>query len=333
MTRPSPSESLPFVSVVIPVKNGAGRLEHCLESLQAQDYPADRYEVIVADGRSRDRTVEIATAFGARVVDNEREIVSSGRNAGIACAKGDLVAFTDDDCVLPTDWIRNGVEILRQTGAAAVGGPTPIPESSGPFSRAVNQIFQWASLAGNSVQSDALEMHHATDLPGGNSMYRREVLDEVGPINERLITAEDVDLHLRMVERGHVLLFAPKFEAKHCKRDNPRGFFRQMRRFAIGRVQLWRLNPAGMGRAHWLVAAIAPTALLLSAALIAMGAWPVFTATSVLGYGALTLAAVVRGESAMTALLVAPALAVFALGWSFGVASELMFPIRDSTGK
>lgn len=333
MPRPNSSESLPFVSVVIPVKNGAGRLEHCLESLRDQDYPTDRYEVIVADGRSSDSTVEIASSFGARVVDNEREIVSSGRNAGIASAKGAFIAFTDDDCVLPAGWLRNGVQALRRTSAAAVGGPTPIPRSSRPFSRAVNQIFQWASLAGKSVQSDALETQLASDLPGGNAMYRREVLEEVGPINEHLITAEDVDLHLRMVQRGHLLLFAPAFEAEHCKRDSPRGFFRQMRRFAIGRVQLWRLNRAGMGKVHWFVAVLTPMALLASAGLIAVGAWPVLTVTSALSYAALTLAAVLTGESMKTGLWVAPVLAIFAIAWSFGVASELLFPIQDPTGK
>ena len=59
------NEDIPFVTVVIPVKNGEGRLEHCLDSLALQDYPEDRYQVIVADGRSTDRTAEIARSRGA----------------------------------------------------------------------------------------------------------------------------------------------------------------------------------------------------------------------------------------------------------------------------
>lgn len=318
----------PFVSVVIPVKNGAGKLEHCLASLREQSYPADRFEVIVADGASTDATVAIARDAGAHVVPNARQTVAGGRNEGIRVARGELVAFTDDDCVLPERWLEVGVDCLLRLGFDAIGGPTPLPESAAPWSRAINRIFQLASRAGGSVQSDRLRAEESLDLPGGNSIYMRRALLAVFPVDEALLTAEDVDMHLRMRDAGFRLGVAPGFLAYHHKRDSVRGFFRQMRRFAVGRVQLWRKDPRGMKPIHFAVAIVggvaAPLVLAFPSPVLvaAGGAWV-----------ALTCAALWSGDDLPTAVRLGPALVVFAGGWTTGVIAEFVRPMRDTTGR
>src|SRR5580704_16125185 len=99
------SAERPFVTVVIPVLNGADRLPAALSTLKAQAYPADRIEIFVVDGGSRDASCDVARAAGAHVIDLPGGRVGAARNAGFAASRGDIVAFTDDDCTFPEDWI------------------------------------------------------------------------------------------------------------------------------------------------------------------------------------------------------------------------------------
>jgi GT2 family glycosyltransferase len=322
----------PFVSVVLPVLNGAGRLEHALEALNRQDYPRSRFEVIVADGRSRDATAAIAAAYGCRVVDNPGITVAAGRNVGIEQARGELIAFSEDDIVLPPSWLSSAVRLLNESGAAGVGGPTPIPPSSNLWSHAVNAVFRLASARGASVQSDRATTGSVDDLPGGNSLYWVHALRAVGPIDERLTTAEDVAMHRRLRERGWELRLYQELAAEHHKRDSVVGFFRQMQRFAIGRVQLWRRWSGALSPLHWAMAAVAPLALAGALALCAKApaAGLVLIGLSALA-GALTamLIALRQGERLAVAVLFPFAFAVFSAGWSSGFWSEWLIYSRD----
>lgn len=331
MTSPAAlaANTLPFVSVVLPVLNGEGRLEHALKALLEQDYPRDRFEIIIADGRSRDGTVRIAKEFGCVVVDNPGITVAAGRNAGLQHARGELIAFSEDDIVVPPHWLTSAVRLLQDSGAAGVGGPTPIPRDSKLWSHAVNAVFRAASARGASVQSDRVLTGSVEDLPGGNSIYTAQALREAGPIDESLATAEDVAMHHELRRRGRQLLLSPELAVEHHKRDTVFGFLRQMQRFAIGRVQLFRRWRGALSPLHWVVAVAGPLALVALAAcardaallaLIAAGAW--LTGT---------LLALRQGERPKVAMLFPLSLAVFVLGWSGGFWSEWLLPCRSAT--
>ncbi len=114
--RPS---ALPFVSVVVPAYNSAAFLPRCLGSLFAQSYPMERYEIILVDDGSTDETGECARQLGERwagalrVISKANGGPASARNAGIRAATGDLVAFTDSDCIADPDWVERLVAALR----------------------------------------------------------------------------------------------------------------------------------------------------------------------------------------------------------------------------
>lgn len=322
----------PFVTVVLPVLNGAGRLEDALIALERQDYARERFEVIVADGRSRDATVEIAESFGCRVVDNPGVTVAAGRNVGIQHARGELIAFSEDDIRLPPHWISSAVRLLSDSGAVGVGGPTPIPAHSSRWSHAVNAVFRLASGRGASVQSDRVLAGSADDLPGGNSLYSAQALRAVGPIDERLTTAEDVAMHHEMRQRGWELRLCPELAAEHHKRDSVGGFFRQMQRFAIGRVQLSRRWSGALSPLHWLAASIGPLGILVAGGLCLNGLVEGLIMTALLAMAAALIGIFIglrQGERLGVALLLPVALAVFCAGWSSGFWSELVIPSRD----
>lgn len=100
--RSDDGQQYPFVSILIPTRNNEGDIERCLRSLNSLDYPKDRYEAIVVDGHSTDRTVDIAKSLNAKVVydlgGGKGRV--HGLNAGIDCAEGDYIAFTDADCAV-----------------------------------------------------------------------------------------------------------------------------------------------------------------------------------------------------------------------------------------
>jgi succinoglycan biosynthesis protein ExoA len=322
----------PFVSVCIPVKNGEGRIEHCLASLRAQTYPADRYEIVVADGCSTDRTVEIARTFGARVVHNARQIVASGRNVAFAAANGEIIASTDDDCVLPPDWLATGVRYLSAADVAAVGGPSILPAEASPLSKAAGLIFRLAGRAGYSVQADSLRRGEAHDLPGGNVIYRRAALDRVGCFDEALLTAEDVHLHLRLRAAGLKLTMAPELRVWHHKRDTLRRLFHQMRRFAVGRVQLDRRQASGLRPMHILVPVAVPC--LVAAATVLLVLAPQETLAGLASIWALSVGiGLAWSRDLATAIWLAPVTVVMVAGWCTGFWSERLVPLRDTAGR
>jgi len=131
----------PLVSLLMPVRNEASFIERSLGAVLAQDYPRDRIEVIVADGLSTDATREIIEALAEQhpnlgLVDNPGKIVSTGLNAALRVARGEIIIRVDGHTVIAPDYCRQCVEALRQPGVDNVGGRM-IAVSDGSFGRAV----------------------------------------------------------------------------------------------------------------------------------------------------------------------------------------------------
>src|SRR5262245_46024865 len=111
--EPARGSPLPFVSVIIPVYNNPDGLRRCLHALEAQTYPKSRYEIIVVDNGSDTPPADMVRAFD-RVTLLEEAVPSSyaARNRGLAQARGEVIAFTDSDCIPAPDWLAHGVANL-----------------------------------------------------------------------------------------------------------------------------------------------------------------------------------------------------------------------------
>src|SRR5262245_13302207 len=116
-------EAFPRVSVIVPVRDGAETIGTCLDALCALDYPERVHEVIVVDNRSTDRTRQIVAGYPVRLVE-ERAVQSSyaARNRGVVAATGDVLAFTDADCVPDRAWLRALVWPLSAPNVGGVAG-------------------------------------------------------------------------------------------------------------------------------------------------------------------------------------------------------------------
>jgi glycosyltransferase involved in cell wall biosynthesis len=114
--------TLPFVSVIVPVLNGESCISDCLRSLLQLEYPRERLEIIVVDNGSTDGTLELVRRFPVRLIHEYKPGSYAARNAGVRLAKGEILAFTDADCIVESNWIQEIVIILEHTGAQAVIG-------------------------------------------------------------------------------------------------------------------------------------------------------------------------------------------------------------------
>lgn len=319
----------PFISIVIPVRNEEGFMEQCIQSLEKLDYPADRREIIFADGRSTDRTRELAEARGCRVVDNPGRKISAGRNEGFAASHGEIIVFTDADCLFPPDWLRNAVHHFQSTDAGGVSGPTPVPHDQDAFGRAVAMVFELAGIAGGTVHfSRVRSPRFVDDLPGCNAFYRREALEKVMPTNTRLFSNEDVEMNAELRRHGVKLLMTPDVVLYHYKRSSPRRFWKQMYVFAIGRLQLGKRDAAFLGAGHWLIGAGLPA---LAAALLVTGVMDphiLLGAACTAAFAAAALFMVgtfLHSPSVGVRLILAAA--IFATAWPAGFMRELLSPV------
>jgi glycosyltransferase involved in cell wall biosynthesis len=218
-SSPSPT----FISVVVTVRNERRHIAQLLDSLLAQEGP---FEVVVVDALSHDGTWEILQRYGAAHPDLVR--VSQkygsrgiGRNAAVARARGEFVAFIDGDCFADSRWLAELRTALREGDVAAgetraVGSP-----SYGVLERV--ELFQRGS---------------DVTYPSCNLGYRRSLFQALGGFDPRFITAEDIDLNLRAVERGATIRFVPGAVVYHQMRATFVGFLFQAFWNGYGRKQL-----------------------------------------------------------------------------------------------
>lgn len=114
---------VPMVSVIVPVFNDEKRIGVLIESLLKQDYPKERYEVIIVDNGSVDHSKEVVQKYPVVFLEeNDTQSSYAARNKGIAKAQGEILAFIDSDCVADIQWIKEGVQVIQTQGVDMAGG-------------------------------------------------------------------------------------------------------------------------------------------------------------------------------------------------------------------
>ncbi|MBW2671963.1 MAG: glycosyltransferase, partial [Deltaproteobacteria bacterium] len=185
------------MDVIVPTKNCASDLEECLKSLRSQ---LDPVRVIVVDAHSTDGTREVAEKYGAILVDEPPSDVKGSRRA-VACNEGlrhstsRYVAFLDADVVVPPTWSRDMVRWFERRPYSKVAAVTSgcVPNTRPGLGKEIARIIKIGSTHAHQFDQTTL----VESVPGYNSVYLREALDEVGGFNEQLGGAEDWELNRR----------------------------------------------------------------------------------------------------------------------------------------
>lgn len=207
----------PKVSIVIPVYNRAEEIEQCLTSLQALNYPTQKLEIIVVDDASRDHTAAVVRRFNARLVIlpcNQGQSVA--RNAGVAAAEGEIVAFIDSDCVATPDWLIDLVPYFQDARVALVGGYVDADIREKRMDR-YEQVCSALNMGPDAIMGRGGQS--VFYVPTCNMLVRKEPYDRLGGLDVHLRVGEDVDLCWRLMAGGHHLLYIPRGRVIHKHRN------------------------------------------------------------------------------------------------------------------
>ncbi|HUK81413.1 MAG TPA: glycosyltransferase [Verrucomicrobiae bacterium] len=237
----------PKVSVVVASYNGGRTLPACLNSLTHLKYP--NYEIVLVDDGSTDDTARIAAQFPTvRTIHQRNMGLSAARNAGVAAAKGDIIAFTDSDCRADEDWLYYLVGDLLKTDAVAIGGHNfPPPED--------NWVAGAVAAAPGGPAHVMLDDHNAEHIPGCNMAFWKWALEEIDGFDPIYRAAgDDVDVCWRLLQRDRRIAFSHSGFVWHYRRNTITAYLKQQRGYGVAEALLRYKHPEyfnSLGGLRW----------------------------------------------------------------------------------
>jgi len=240
-------KNFPYVSIIIPAYNARSTLRLCLESVIKLDYPKDRLEVVLVNNNSTDSTEEIARDYPITVL-REENVQSSyaARNRGIQHAKGEILAFTDTDCIVSPWWLK---KLIASCDDPEIGCFAGNIESYPPETLAEQYADRDEE---NHNQLRCLTVGYLPYAQTANVAYRKEVFEDIGLFNSKFKSGGDVDLTWRMLKRGRFrIVYEPEAIVRHKHRTSIRGLYRQNRRYGESITDLLKLYPDSCEDTFW----------------------------------------------------------------------------------
>jgi glycosyltransferase involved in cell wall biosynthesis len=246
-TCPPALPKTPMVSVVICAFNAERTMLPCLESLRKLDYP--NLEVIIVDDGSRDRTAEISMGFPEfRLIRQPNKGLSVARNVGLHAARGDIIAYTDSDCVVDPHWLTLMVRTLTEKNFDGCGGPNYAPHEDG-WVEACCAASPGAPC--HVLTADDLAEH----LAGCNMVFTKSALLKVGGFDPQFTSAgDDVDVCWRILDSGMRLGFCPSAFVWHFRRNTIKAYYGQQRGYGRAEAMLYARYPERfniLGQIKW----------------------------------------------------------------------------------
>ena len=209
------------ISVVIPAFNEEKDLVECLEFLQKQTFPKASYEVIVVDNNSTDITAQIAQSYEVRIIGCQVQGVAAARAAGSDVAYGEIIAGTDADTIVATDWLEKiWYHFEKDPKLIGLTGPVYFKDTNAVFSKLCYISFDIFQRFNFLIRKPIFS--------GSNYAVKTEAYKDVGGINPKLESAEDIDLSFRLSKKGKVGYFEDCIVHTSARRltKDPVEFFR-----------------------------------------------------------------------------------------------------------
>ncbi|MBN1201597.1 MAG: glycosyltransferase family 2 protein [Anaerolineae bacterium] len=273
MPRSEQPDTPPLVSVVLPVYNEAVFIRRALSAVLAQDYPANRLEVLVVDGCSTDQTVSIVQAIVAddprvRLLSNPGRIQAHAMNIALDAAQGDVIIRVDGHAIIAPDYVSRCVYHLEATGADNVGGPqrfvgiTPMGKA---IAAAYRSPFGVPSRFTVSQQAEYVDTVYLGAWP-------RTVFERVGRFDNSLAVNEDYEFNYRIRKAGGRIYLSPDIRSEYYGRQMFGALWRQFFRYGGWKLNVLAKHPASTQLRH-LVAPAFVAALVGGALLAPFSPW------------------------------------------------------------
>lgn len=226
----------PYISIIIPVLNGQHHVENCMQSIRGLNYPKDSFEVILIDNGSNDKTVELIKKsqhdLDIKIYYNKIKSSYASRNIGIKNAKGEIIAFTDIDCIVDNNWLTNIVKYFSDKNIGGIAGEI-LPQKGNSL------VERYSIMVGMLSQKITISSEFLPYAQTANAAYRKELFQTIGLFDE-LFSGGDADLSWRMqLNTDLKLVYAPDVIVLHKHRTDLKGLFKQTFRYGYGHVSIY----------------------------------------------------------------------------------------------
>jgi cellulose synthase/poly-beta-1,6-N-acetylglucosamine synthase-like glycosyltransferase len=233
-----------MISVIIPAYNAASTIRDTIEALLNQNYPKNKYEIIVVDDGSKDDTIKIVKSYKkVRLIQQKHKGPAAARNLGAKKARGSILLFTDSDCIPSKNWIRDMIEPLKNSEIVGVSGTY----------KTLNKESIVARFVGYEIERnhEMMKKQKYIDFIGSYSAaYRKEIFLKFGGFDESfpIASGEDPELSFRISKAGYKMVFQPKAYVYHRHPDTLKKFLRQQFWRGYWRVLLYKKHTDKMFR-------------------------------------------------------------------------------------
>ena len=239
-------QQLPFISVIVCTYNGSATIRDTMEGLQKLRYP--QFEVIVVNDGSTDKVAEIAGEYPVKLISIKNGGLSNARNTGMHNAKGEILAYIDDDAYPDPDWLRYLAYAYLNSDHACIGGPNIAPSDDGFLATCV------ANAPGGPVhvlETDEIAEH----VPGCNMSFRKDALMKIGGFDPVYRNAgDDVDVCWRIQRSGRTIGFHPAAVVWHHRRNSFKAYWKQQKGYGKAEALLeakWPEKYNSLGHLTW----------------------------------------------------------------------------------
>ena len=226
------------VSVIIPILNEEKYIEKCIMSVLNQDFPIENLELILIDGMSDDKTVQIIKEYMEKykfikLIFNPEKTVQYALNAGIKAACGEIIVRMDAHSEYAEDYVSKCVQYLKNTDAINVGGPM-IAVGKGGLQNVIAAAYHSKfALGGGKNHEEGYEGYADTVFLGA---FKREDILKLGMYDERLPRSEDDDLNFRIIESGEKIYITPEIKSRYYPRGSYKSLFKQYYEYGLWKV-------------------------------------------------------------------------------------------------
>lgn len=214
---------LPSISIIIPCPPGTK--PKAIEYIKKLDYPKDKQEVIVEEGYNP----------------------SAQRNRGIKKAKGEIVGFTDDDCLMDQNWLKNAIKFFNDKSVGVVGGPNLTPEDSSflpyCFGLAMSSYFGAASMSTRYERKNVIGKVTEQNLIFNNMFVKGEIFKKGLLLNEALFPNEENEFLNRVAKCDYKMIYTPEVYVYHPRKETLKGFAKQLFGYGAGRAHQTKIQP------------------------------------------------------------------------------------------
>lgn len=238
----------PLVSILMPVRNEGAFIKRSLGAVLAQDYPAESLEVIVADGRSTDETAPYVSEIARQhsnvtLIENPQKIVSTGLNAALRIAKGEIIVRVDGHTVINPDYVRACVNALENSKADNVGGR---------MSAVGDKLFGRAVAAATSSRFGVggARFHYSQKEEWVDTVYlgawHSALFRRIGMFDEEMVRNQDDEFNYRLRASGGRIWLSPKIKSSYFNRATAGSLAKQYFQYGFWKVRVLQKHPGQM---------------------------------------------------------------------------------------